>query len=231
MIELNNIHKQIGGKRVLDGISFSIPSQKIVSLCGPNGAGKTTLIRIILQLIAPDQGTVNYAIPREQVSFLFHNSSLFDDLTLKENIDFFLSVKGIALDKAYLDQCLKLLSLENEFKKRITTFSRGMIQKADLLRALMEKPSVLILDEPTSHLDPIGKVEIRKILRELVRQTRIAIFLTSHLLAEVEKVTDQVIIMDKGKIKLETDIRSLIAENSDLESKYIEIITGKIEPQ
>jgi ABC-2 type transport system ATP-binding protein len=228
MIRLENIQKKIGAKNVLNGVSFSIPRNKIVSLCGPNGAGKTTIIRIILDLVKPDAGAVDYSIPFDKISFVFHNPCLFDDLTLKENIDFFSRLKGISIDKKYLETCLILLSLENDFKNKISTYSKGMVQKADLLRSLIEKPSVLILDEPTAHLDPEGKVEIRKILKDCVREYGISILLTSHLLNEVQKLTDTVIFIAKGKIKLESDINLLVSGNCDLEEKYLEIIKGEI---
>lgn len=227
MIRLEKIVKSIRNKQVLKGIDLSVSHGKITALCGPNGAGKTTLVRILLKLVQPDSGNVNYSLPMKSISFMLHNNSLFEDLTLIENINFFLGIKGIAMDPHCLDKYLNILSLQDELRKKVSTFSKGMSQKADLLRALMEKPEVLLLDEPTSHLDPIGKIELRKLFRDLVEKDGMAILFTSHLLLEVEKIADDVVILAEGETKWRGELKSLLENGLDLETKFIEIISGK----
>jgi ABC-2 type transport system ATP-binding protein len=229
MVNLESISKNIGTKEVLQNVDLSISPGQIAALCGPNGAGKTTIVRIILKVISPDSGTIKYSIPLNSISFLLHSRSLFGDLTLKENIDFFLKIKGIPLNSYSLEKYLNILSLEKDFKAKVSTFSEGMAQKADILRALLEKPDILILDEPTSHLDPMGKIEVRKLLKNLVKEEGTSILLTSHLLHEIEKIADDVLILSSGKIRWRGVISSLIKDNVDLESKYVEIISGKEE--
>lgn len=227
MIKIEKICKNIGTKQVLNNIDFSITPGQIVALCGPNGVGKTTLVRVILKIISPDSGTVSYSIPLNSISFLLHSKSLFGDLTLKENIDFFLKVKGTPLNSHSLEKYLDILSLENDLNSKVSTFSEGMTQKADLLRALLENPEILILDEPTSHLDPMGKIEVRKLLKNVVKEEGKSILLTSHLLHEIEKIADKVLILSSGKIRWKGELTSLLEDNIDLESKYVEILSGK----
>jgi len=227
VIKLEKIVKNIRNKHILKSIDLSIPPGKVTALCGPNGAGKTTLLRILLKLVQADRGNVNYSMPMKSISFMLHNNSLFEDLTLIENINFFLGIKGIDMSPHCLDKYLNLLSLQDELRKKVSTFSKGMSQKADLLRALMEKPEVLLLDEPTSHLDPIGKIELRKLFRDLVEEDGLAILFTSHLLLEVEKIADDVVILAEGEIKWRGELQSLLETGQDLETKFIEIISGK----
>lgn len=227
MITIEKICKKIGTKQVLNNVDFSVTPGQIVALCGPNGVGKTTLVRIVLKIISPDSGTVNYSIPLNSISFLLHGKSLFGDLTLKENIDFFLKVKGTPLNSHSLEKYLDILSLENDLNSKVSTFSVGMTQKADLLRALLENPEVLILDEPTSHLDPMGKIEVRKLLKNVVKEEGKSILLTSHLLHEIEKIADDVLILSSGKVRWKGELTSLLKDNIDLESKYVEILSGK----
>ncbi|MCX6580917.1 MAG: ABC transporter ATP-binding protein [Candidatus Aminicenantes bacterium] len=226
MIKLEKIVKNIRNKHILKDIDLFIPPGKVTALCGPNGAGKTTLVRILLKLVQADSGNVNYSMPMKSISFMLHNNSLFEDLTLIENINFFLGIKGIDMDPHCLDKYLNLLSLQDELRKKVSTFSKGMSQKADLLRALMEKPEVLLLDEPTSHLDPIGKIELRKLFRDLVEDDGLAILFTSHLLLEVEKIADDVVILVEGELKWRGELHSLLETGQDLETKFIEIISG-----
>lgn len=224
MIELENISKKIGLKEVLQNLSLNISKGKITAICGPNGAGKTTLIRIILNLICKDNGFIKYYVNLDDISFLFHKDCLFPDLTLKENLEFFLASKGMKLDQNKLIKYSTELDLKHEIKKKISTFSQGMIRKADLIRALMENPKLLILDEPTSDLDPIGKVKIREILKKKIKEQDLTIMLTSHLLSEVEKLADYIYIINKGQLYWEGNIQDIKKDNVDLESKFIELI-------
>jgi ABC-2 type transport system ATP-binding protein len=228
MIEMKNVRKKIFDKKVLNGIDLFIPPRQITAICGPNGAGKTTIIRIILKLIKNDEGTIEYGCNLNDISFQLHKICLFPELTLKENINYFLKVKGKNMDKDYLYKYLNIFSLEKELKKKVSSFSEGMAKKADLLRVVLEKPRFLILDEPTSNLDPISKVNVRNILKELVEYENTTVFLTSHLLNEIEKLADQTIILNEGAIKWQGSMELFEKESTDLESKYIEILTKEV---
>jgi ABC-2 type transport system ATP-binding protein len=228
MIEMKNVRKKIFDKEVLKRINLIIPPKQITAICGPNGAGKTTIIRIILKLIKNDEGTIEYGCNLNDISFQLHKICLFPELTLKENISFFLKVKGKNLDKDYLNKYLSIFSLKKELNKKVSSFSEGMVKKADLLRVILERPRFLILDEPTSNLDPKSKVDMRNILKELVEYENATVFLTSHLLNEIEKLADKTIILDKGIIKWHGSMVLLEKENIDLESKYIEILTKEV---
>jgi len=228
MIKLCNISKKIGSKKVIQNLSLDILKNRITAICGPNGAGKTTIIRMILKLVNLDSGLVKYGTNLNQISFLFHNSCLFSDLTLKENISFFMESKGIRLDLKKLYKVSEELNLEKDINRKISTFSQGMIQKADLIRALMENPEFLILDEPTANLDPEGKVKVREILKKKVKNNDLTVLLTSHLLDEVERLADYVYIINLGELCWHGGVKEDLAEeNIDLESKFIEILNSK----
>ncbi len=227
MIKLTNISKIIDRKNILKNLNIHIPRGEITAICGPNGAGKTTLLRIILDLLCIDSGTINYNIKKSDISFLFHEECLFQDLTLKENLDFFLASKNLEFDPRKMVKYAEELNIVKEIDKKISTFSEGMIRKADLIRTLMEEPELLILDEPTSNLDPIGKVNVRNILKKKVNEENLTVFLTSHLLSEVEKLAKHVYIINEGQNCWEGDMEYLKKNNIDLESKFVELIKSK----
>ncbi len=226
MLVLKNIKKSFGSKKVLKGVNFHAERGKITVLCGPNGAGKTTLIRIILRLLREDEGSLNIDTSYSSIGFIFHNDILFKELTLKENIKFFLKSKKKALREEMLKKYLLFFKLDGDFDTKISKFSAGMKRKAELLRVILEEPEFLILDEPTSNLDPLVKVEIRKLLLELNRKEGLTIFMTSHNLDEVEKIGDKILILNDGIISWEGERETLEKEGVELEDKFLEVVKG-----
>ena len=223
-IRINRVCKKIARKAVLQDVTLAALRGQTLAICGPNGAGKTTLIRILLGLLNPDTGSVEIAAAAESCSFQFHSPCLFPDLTLQQNCRFFLSSRNKSLKDRELEQLRNEFGLEGAGSARVGTYSRGMLQKADLIRALLEEPKILFLDEPTSHLDPLGKVSVRKILKRRV-ESGMTLLLTSHLLAEVEKLAGHVCILKDGKVIWDGDPRKDL-QGKDLESSFVERVTA-----
>ncbi|MBN1197381.1 MAG: ABC transporter ATP-binding protein [Candidatus Aminicenantes bacterium] len=226
-IHIIHVSKKIAKKQVLDDVAIVAPRGKTLAICGPNGAGKTTLIRILLGLLKPDTGSVRMAAALKNCAFQFHSPCLFPDLTLQQNCRFFLFSKNKPLKDRDLAELIEEFGLECTCSARVGTYSRGMLQKADLIRALLEEPEILFLDEPTSHLDPLGKVSVRKILKRRV-ESGMTLLMTSHLLGEVEKLAHNVCILKDGKVIWGGDPRRDL-QGRDLESGFIELVTASQE--
>jgi len=225
MISVRGVSRWIAGRQVLRQVDLHVKAGTITALCGPNGAGKTTLLRIVLGLIRPDKGEISLGLSRRHVSFLFHSPCLFEELTLIQNCRFFAAARGRRLDSVGLDYWCRELDLKEVMRRRVGTLSRGMQQRADLVRVLVEKPALMILDEPTSNLDPMGKIRIREILRELVA-AGCTLLVTSHLLGEMEKLAHQVGILNRGALAWCGDVRQDL-ESEDLEAKFMAVMAAE----
>ncbi len=212
-------------KLALDGLSFSLPQGRIMGLLGPNGAGKTTTLKIIMDFLRPDRGRVLimgkdwrdpgnrcllgflpeqpyyhlYQTPRKTLSF-FGKLLGMDDRQIELRISFLLELVGLGE--------LKDLSLHR--------FSKGMLQRLGIAQALLNQPELLILDEPSSGLDPVGKAEMRTLLQEIQAQGT-AILLSSHQLSEVEEICDHLCIIDKGRQVAQGSLEELLGEGDEYE--------------
>jgi len=200
---LRDVHKSLGGRPVLRGVSFSVPRGEIFGYLGPNGAGKTTTIRIILGLLRPDSGTVE-VVGREdgKVGFVLENDGLFDGLTPEGNLGFYARLYGMRDWRRRARELLESVGLGGELRKRVGAFSRGMRQRLALARALLPDPVLLVLDEPTAGLDPTGQMELRTLIRELSLRGY-TIFLSSHNLDEVQRLCHRIALIHQGRIRLE----------------------------
>jgi len=197
MLKVERVKKNFGEKSVLKGVDFRAEKGEITVLCGPNAAGKTTLIRIILNIMRKNDGRVEIKVDSNEIAFMFHKEVLFSDITLKENLKFFTKARSKNINAGLLDKYLRLFELEAELNNRVSKFSSGMKKKAELLRVIIEEPKFMILDEPTSNLDPLSKIEIREILKKINKDKNCTILMTSHNLDEVEKIGDKILILDR----------------------------------
>ena len=212
IIEIRNLSKKIGKKQILKDVSFSVDKGETVGLLGRNGAGKTSILKCITGLWIYDDGdifvcgkNVKKSDKRSGIAALVGYPSLFPNMTLQENIDYFgtLSLKEyVARAKELTD----ILNLSDVLNKKVGTFSSGMKQKACLLVALMQNPEILILDEPTSMLDPISGFEIREFIKS-VKKTGISILISSHNIAELEGLCERAVVVDNGQITRFIDIK------------------------
>jgi len=218
MIETQNLSRRYGDFTAVNGISFSVGDGEIVGMLGPNGAGKTTTLRMITGFLPPTSGRVTVAgkdlfeSPREarrQVGYLPENVALYTEMRVREYLGYRARLEGLAGSEAKeaigvaLDRCL-LTDVRNQI---IGTLSKGYRQRVGLATAILHKPKVLVLDEPTVGLDPKQIIAIRELIRQLGRER--TLLLSTHILPEVELLCDRVIIIDHGRIVAEGTPQSL----------------------
>jgi ABC-2 type transport system ATP-binding protein len=211
VIELDGVRKTYRGVRgshtvAVDDLTLSVPRGGVHGFLGPNGSGKTTTIRILLGLIGPDRGTVRVLgaeVPRGlarvvgSVGALVESPQLFPAFSGRRNLAILASLAD--LPAARVDDLLALVGLTERADDRVKGYSLGMRQRLAIAAALLKDPELLILDEPTNGLDPAGMVEVRELIRRLGSDGRTTVFLSSHLLAEVEAVCDAVTILRQGR--------------------------------
>ena len=216
-LEVNDlVHRYRNGDVVLDGVTLRIPAGSIYGFLGPNGAGKTTTLRLILGLIALQHGAISIfglqlATHRidilRRVGSLIESPSLYDHLTATENLALLQAVHRV--DEAKIGDVLDLVGLAGTHRKKVGEFSLGMKQRLAIAVALLHEPELLILDEPTNGLDPNGIVEMRALLTRLNRERGLTIVISSHLLAEVERLATHVGIIHRGRVLFEGTLDEL----------------------
>ncbi len=208
MLELKGISKKFSAFTVVKDVSFAVRPGEVLGYLGPNGAGKTTTIKMLLGLVAPDKGSaeiLGIPVPRRdsraRVGFLPENPYFYDHLTPRELLEDYgrLFRLSSAECRKRADALLERLDIIALAGRAIRKLSKGQVQRVGMAQALVSEPDVLVLDEPMSGLDPIGRKEIRDVLLQL-RERGTTVFLNSHLLSEVERVCDRVAILDRGKI-------------------------------
>ena len=218
-IAIQNISKSYGTQKALDAISFSINKGEIVGFLGPNGAGKSTLMKILTTYLTADEGSAKvngFDVNTEQkdvqlsIGYLPEHNPLYLDLYVREYLAFNADVYKVA--KSRIEEVIQLTGLASESHKKIGQLSKGYRQRVGLANALLHNPDVLILDEPTTGLDPNQLVEIRNVIKNAGKDK--TVFLSTHIMQEVEAICDRVIIIDKGKIVADTKLEKLISETS-----------------
>jgi ABC-2 type transport system ATP-binding protein len=219
-IEVNNLSKSYGAQKALDNISFTVQKGEIVGFLGPNGAGKSTLIKILTTYIAANEGSasvngfdVNLQTKEVQqsIGYLPEHNPLYLDLYVREYLAFNADVYKVA--KSRIEEVIQLTGLSNESHKKIIQLSKGYRQRVGLANALLNNPDVLILDEPTTGLDPNQLVEIRNVIKNVGKDK--TVFLSTHIMQEVEAICDRVIIIDKGKIVADKKLDNLISADKE----------------
>ncbi|MCM3626527.1 ABC transporter ATP-binding protein [Paenibacillus glycanilyticus] len=208
VISLQNVTKRVGRKTIIDNLTFDVPQGEIFGFLGPNGAGKTTTIRMIVGLIAMTNGQIlikgkNIKTEFEQairhVGAIVENPEMYKYLTGYHNlIHYARMVPGVTKER--IDEVVSLVKLENRIHEKVRKYSLGMRQRLGVAQALLHRPSLLILDEPTNGLDPEGIRELRDYLRYLTRTEGITVVVSSHLLSEMELMCDRVAILQRGKL-------------------------------
>ena len=198
-------------KRVLDGISFAVREGEIFGFVGPNGAGKTTTLKILMGLIGASGGSasilghdVRETAFRRHVGFLPENPYFYDYLTGREILTFYARLSGVARGavRARVAELLAWVGLAHAADARLRTYSKGMLQRIGIAQALVHDPSVVFLDEPMTGLDPLGRKEIRDLIRRLRAEGR-TVFMNTHILSDVEMLCDRVAILVEGRIRYE----------------------------
>ncbi len=223
VVQLRNVTKRIGSKTIVDNLSFDVPRGEVFGFLGPNGAGKTTTIRMMVGLISMSQGEVlvnginvnrHFEQAMMHIGAIVENPELYKFLTGYQNlVHFARMIPGIPKER--IDEVVKLVKLENRIHDKVKTYSLGMRQRLGVAQAILHRPDVLILDEPTNGLDPEGIRELRDYLRQLAKSEGTAIIVSSHLLSEMELMCDRVAIIQNGKLVNVQLMREMVQQQSD----------------
>ena len=225
-----SLTKVIGARTIVDNVSFELRPGEVFGFLGPNGAGKTTTIRMLVGLIRPTSGRVTmcgYDVRRDFeaamrcVGCIVENPDLYRFMTGRENLEHF--ARMLSVPGAEIERVAELVALEHRLDQRVGTYSLGMRQRLGVAQALLGSPRLLILDEPANGLDPAGIREIRTLLRRLAAERGMAVFVSSHLLGEVELMCDRVAIIHKGRILKEGDVRELISSRREMELRVDDV--------
>ena len=230
-VQLAHIHKSFGQQQVLKDINLSIPDGQVIGLLGPNGAGKSTLMKILIGLWNADSGVVTAP---ERIGYLPENNPLYEEMYVEEYLRFMASLtsnseSGLTSNSEAVSSLIERVGLTPEKHKHIRELSKGYRQRVGLAQALLGDPQLLILDEPTTGLDPNQLVEIRSLIRSLTSNSvsgqtaKRSIILSTHIMQEVHEMCDRVIILDHGQIKADRQINEI----DDLEALFHEKTTSK----
>ncbi|MDP2541574.1 gliding motility-associated ABC transporter ATP-binding subunit GldA [Tenacibaculum discolor] len=220
-IELTSIVKTYGTQKAVNNISFSAKKGEIVGFLGPNGAGKSTTMKILTGFIKPSKGTVlvsgidvisNPIEAQKKIGYLPEHNPLYLDMYVKEYLQFQASLHNI--EKSRINEIIDRVGLKIEAHKKINQLSKGYRQRVGLAAAILHNPEVLILDEPTTGLDPNQLVEIRQLIKELGKDK--TVLLSTHIMQEVEAMCDRVIIINKGEIVINKPISELKTDNEQV---------------
>ena len=208
VLEVNSLKKKLGKREIIKDISFSIKEGEIFGFLGPNGAGKTTTIRMLVGLIAPNEGDIsicgesllkNKEKALKNVGAVVENPELYKYLSGRENLMQIARIRRVS--KEEVEKLIKLVGLEERINDKVGKYSLGMKQRLGLAAALIGNPKLLILDEPTNGLDPSGILDFREIVKNAAKERGMAVFISSHILSEVQNLCDRVAFINGGVIK------------------------------
>jgi ABC-2 type transport system ATP-binding protein len=233
IVEIRNLSKKIGKRKIIDQLSFEVPRGEVFGFLGPNGSGKTTTIRMMVGLMAMTEGDIwinghsirsDYAKAISQVGAIVENPEMYKFMSGYDNLLHFSRMhRGISPQRIH--EMVDLVGLKDRIHDKVKTYSLGMRQRLGVAQALLHKPQLLILDEPTNGLDPAGIRELRDYLRKLAHHEGITVFVSSHLLSEMELMCDRVAIIQDGKL---VDIRQL-GEAADNQETQVAIHVSDVE--
>jgi ABC-2 type transport system ATP-binding protein len=215
---VDNVHKKIKNREIIKGISFSIKEGDVLGFLGPNGSGKSTTLRMIVGLSKPTEGEIkicghsivkDYVKAMENVGCIIEGPDLYNYMTGWDNLEM-LAAMNKNITKDNIMKAVEIVGMEKHLKEKVGTYSLGMKQRLGLAQALMNKPKLLILDEPTNGLDPSGINEFRNLIKKLAKEENIAILISSHLMSEIELICDNVSIIKNGTILKNAVVEELL---------------------
>ena len=232
VLELKNVSKSFGKRKIIDNLNLEVEEGEIYGFLGPNGSGKTTTIKMILRLINSDSGEIKvngydtkkqFEKAMECIGAIVENPDLYKYMSGIDNLRLHARIRNI--DEKRIKEVLELVELKGREKDKVGKYSLGMKQRLGLALTLLNKPKVLILDEPTNGLDPAGIKKLRDILKEISHKEGVAVFVSSHILSEMQLMCDRVAVLDNGKIvKVEK-----ISDTNEEKEEVVEIKVRNIE--
>jgi len=222
VLQISNLSKSFGKKKIIDNISFEVYAGEIFGFLGPNGAGKTTTIKMIMGFLSVDEGQIvingidlkkNYEKAMSNLGGIVENPEMYKDLSGQTNLEMYGRLhEGVTKER--IKEVVELVGMQNRIKDKVKRYSLGMKQRIGLAQAILHHPRVLILDEPTNGLDPAGIKELRDILKTLAHEEGVAVFVSSHLLSEMQLLCDRVAIINNGKLLGVKPIHQLMTDAS-----------------
>ena len=208
VVELKNLSKSIGKKKIIDDLNLALYPGQITGFLGPNGAGKTTTIRMMVGLMKPTSGDVliegksladDFEEGLSKIGVIVENPEMYKFMSGYKNLEHFARMhKGVTRER--IDEVIVQVGMQNRIREKVSTYSLGMRQRLGLAQALLHRPKFLILDEPTNGLDPAGIREFRMYLRKIAEEDGVSVFVSSHMLSEIELMCDRIAIIQNGKL-------------------------------
>lgn len=220
VLTVSGLSKSFGKRKVIDNISLELYSGEVLGFLGPNGAGKTTVIKMIMGFLGVDEGEIticgmnvkkHYERTMASIGGIVENPEMYKDLSGLTNLRMYARLHD-GVDENRIRECINLVGMQKRIHEKVKKYSLGMKQRVGLAQALLHKPKILILDEPTNGLDPAGIRELRDILKRLAHEDDVAVLVSSHFLSEMELMCDRVAIIDNGKILGEKPIKEFLAQ-------------------
>lgn len=242
VLEVKGLKKRLGEREVIKGINFSVKDGEIFGFLGPNGAGKTTTIRMLVGLIAPNEGEIKICgkdVQKEKeealknVGAVVENPELYKYLSGRENLMQIARIRKVS--KEEVEELIELVGLKDRIDDKVKKYSLGMKQRLGLAAALIGEPKLLILDEPTNGLDPSGIIDFREVVKKAAKEKGMAVFISSHILSEVQNLCDRVAFTNGGVIKsvedihdntMDTELDSLTLIVSSNEEEAVKVLKG-----
>ena len=221
IIEIKDLSKSFGSFKAVDNLSLTVNQGDIYGFLGPNGAGKSTTIRMMMSLIKPSSGYINiFGMPLSQnrisiarrIGAIVEKPDFYLYLTAAKNLEMLGKLSGADVSKKSIDAILDTVGLLDRASSKVKTFSYGMKQRLGIAQALLHNPDLIVLDEPTNGLDPVGVKEIRELILSLSKEQNKTIFLSSHILPEVELIATRMVIINKGCTVVEGNVQELLNE-------------------
>lgn len=222
ILETKNLTKNIKNENIIKGLSLKVPKGETYGLLGPNGAGKSTTMKLLCGLLKPSEGEVIFKgkpwsrDTLNKIGVLIESPAIYGKLTAKENMLIHACMLGVSENE--ITRVLKLLKIDKTGKKKVSNFSLGMKQRLGIAIALLGNPDLIILDEPTNGLDPIGIQELRDLIKRL-NENQITVLVSSHNLAEIQHIASYIGIIINGKLKYEGEIN----DTDDLETIFMNV--------
>ena len=236
MISVRELTKQYGEIRAVSNVSFDVQQGSIVGLLGQNGAGKTTVMKILTGFLEPTSGTVlvgekdvrtQRTEVQDHIGYMPENAPLYDEMLVQEYLIMMAELRGIANDKLVfaVKEALEVTGLKSRAIQPIGTLSKGYRQRVGLAQAIIHRPEVLVLDEPTNGLDPVQILEIRALIKNLAKTTTVIV--STHILSEIEAVCDRVVILIDGEVAADESLATLLSAQQ-VEVKFTEVIPDDV---
>ena len=228
VLELKNVNKTFGKRKVISNLSLEVKEGEIFGFLGPNGSGKTTTIKMILRLIDMDSGEIKVAgfdtkkqfeKAMEYIGAIVENPDLYKYMTGRENLKLHARIRNV--DSERIEKVLDLVGLKDRANEKVGKYSLGMKQRLGLALTLLHKPKILILDEPTNGLDPAGIKLLRDILKQIAHKEGVAVFVSSHILSEMQLMCDKVAVLDNGNVVKTEEIK--VSEQEKTETLDIRV--------